>query len=92
MSFNTEFYAANSADAMLIAEQDPSLPPPVRAFLFCALAVLDEKTPVYVKAVGHLCDSPSSYVFSVADIRVTPIGFRKPKEENGNAFVSCAQS
>lgn len=88
MSFNTEFYAANSADAMLIAEQDPSLPPPVRAFLFCALATIDENLPVYVKAVGHLCDGPSSYIFSSADIKVNPLPFRKPKVENGNASSS----
>lgn len=85
MSFHVEFYAANPLDALTIVEQDPSLPPPVRAFLNCALSMLPDDPAVYVKAVGHLCDGPSSYIFSTADIKVNPLPFRKPNMENGNA-------
>ncbi|TMJ05814.1 MAG: hypothetical protein E6G97_02080 [Alphaproteobacteria bacterium] len=77
MSFNVEFVAPSKAKAIKQIEI-AHLPECIRSFLTVAVGALpaaDEDKPrfIKVKAMGHLCEGPSSYSVSNAQIDVSEI-------------------
>lgn len=79
MSFSVEFHARSREHAKRLLDlQSAQLPTSVLSFL---KASVDAVPPVrdgfsrvfHVKAIGHLCQTPSDYAISTADIKVLPI-------------------
>ena len=99
MSFSTEFTAYNKIAARSRVASE-SLPNSVRLFLLMAIENLKDPTsiesdvaPIYVKAIGHLCDSPNAYENTTAAIEVRritliPMPMAKKVEPPGDAGPS----
>ena len=90
MSFSIEFTAYNKIAARSRVASE-SLPNSVRSFLLTAIE--SDVAPIYVKAIGHLCDSPTAYENTTAAIEVRritliPMPMAKKVEPPGDAGPS----